>query len=608
MQSLLRSAVVGCLVVVAAAAVGCASGESSGAAAIGGGTSIGGSGTGASGGTGGTGGSSVGGAAGTDGGAGTGGGWPGECSGAAEQPCYGGPAGTEGVGECKAGKQVCENGKWSACQGEVIPADETCDKRDNDCDGLEDEDQGQTTCGKGVCQVTVENCVAGVAQTCTPKQGSATEQCDGTDDNCDGQVDEGCSCTNGQTQACYTGAPATKNVGECSAGTQTCSGGKWGTCSGEQLPVAEKCNGLDDDCDGQTDEGNPQGGQTCSTGKQGACGAGTTACQNSTLVCNQNVQPSAEICDGVDNNCNGSADEGNPGSGQTCSTGKLGVCSAGTTQCQSGGIVCAQNVQPSTETCDGVDNNCNGNVDEGCNCLNGTTQGCYTGAPGTQGVGQCKAGTQTCTNGNWGACTGQVIPTTETCNAKDDNCNGSTDENNPGGGGGCTTGLPGICSAGSYQCQGGSLQCVQSQQPAPSDTCGNNQDDNCNGQVDENCGCAHDVCSTGVKLTSGCDAATGNCVSKVCAVDSFCCNQDWDSLCVMEVRTVCKSLKCSESQGSCSHTLCTTGTALVNNCDSAKANCVNQICAVDSYCCTNFWDSYCVSEVASVCANGHNCL
>ncbi len=201
-----------------------------------------------------------------------------------------------------------------------------------------------------------------------------------------------------------------------------------------------------------------------------------------------------------------------------------------------------------------------------------------------------------------------MIPTTETCNAKDDNCNGSTDENNPGGGGGCTTGLPGICSAGSYQCQGGSLQCVQSQQPAPSDTCGNNQDDNCNGQVDENCGCAHDVCSTGVKLTSGCDAATGNCVSKVCAVDSFCCNQDWDSLCVMEVRTVCKSLKCSESQGSCSHTLCTTGTALVNNCDSAKANCVNQICAVDSYCCTNFWDSYCVGEVASVCANGYNCL
>ncbi len=227
MQSLLRSAVVGCLVAVAAAAVGCASGESSGTPAVGGGTSIGGSGTGASGGTSGTGGSSVGGGAGTDGGAGTGGGWPGECSGAAEQPCYGGPAGTEGVGECKAGKQVCENGKWSACQGEVIPADETCDKRDNDCDGLEDEDQGQTTCGKGVCQVTVENCVAGVAQTCTPKQGSATEQCDGTDDNCDGQVDEGCSCTNGQTQACYTGAPATKNVGECSAGTQTCSGGKW---------------------------------------------------------------------------------------------------------------------------------------------------------------------------------------------------------------------------------------------------------------------------------------------------------------------------------------------------------------------------------------------
>jgi len=582
----------------------CASGEdasitNAGGAAAFGGTS--GSGAGSS-----TGGAETGGAAGAAGGGATGGGYQGECSGAAEQTCYTGPAGTDGVGECKAGKQVCQNGKWSECQDEVVPSTETCDKRDNDCDGLEDEDLGQTSCGKGVCQVTVENCVAGVAQTCTPKQGNTTEACDGADDNCDGQVDEGCSCTNGQTQACYSGDPATKNVGECSAGTQTCSGGKWGTCTGEVLPAAEKCNGLNDDCDSQTDEGNPQGGQSCSTGKQGACAAGTTACSNSTLVCNQNAQPSNEICDGADNNCNGQVDEGNPGSGQSCSTGKPGVCSAGTTQCQSGGVACVQNVQPSTEKCDGTDNDCDGQVDEGCNCIDGNSQGCYTGAPGTQGVGACKAGTQTCSSGQWGACNGQVVPTTETCNGKDDDCDGQTDEGNPGGGGACTTGLYGVCSPGTYQCQNSTLTCVQNVQPAPSDTCGNGLDDNCNGSADENCGCAHDVCSTGTKLTGGCDSSQGNCVTQVCAVDGFCCSTSWDSLCVSRVRTTCKSLKCSESQGSCSHTLCTSGSALAIGCDLAKANCASTICASDPWCCSNSWDSLCVSEVATYCA--HNCL
>ncbi|MBK6512522.1 MAG: putative metal-binding motif-containing protein [Polyangiaceae bacterium] len=45
--------------------------------------------------------------------------------------------------------------------------------------------------------------------------------------------------------------------------------------------------------------------------------------------------PVAEICDGLDNNCDGTPDDGDPGAGLTCSTGLLGVCAAGTTACVS---------------------------------------------------------------------------------------------------------------------------------------------------------------------------------------------------------------------------------------------------------------------------------
>jgi hypothetical protein len=68
------------------------------------------------------------------------------------------------------------------------------------------------------------------------------ETCDGVDNDCDGHVDQGL------TRACGT------DVGECIAGTQTCSAGDWGSCVGSVAPVPESCDRLDDDCDGSVDE------------------------------------------------------------------------------------------------------------------------------------------------------------------------------------------------------------------------------------------------------------------------------------------------------------------------------------------------------------------
>ncbi|WP_395813549.1 MopE-related protein [Archangium minus] len=154
--------------------------------------------------------------------------------------------------------------------------------------------------------------------------------------------------------------------------------------------ATEECNGVDDNCDGVVDDGNPGGYLACATGMPGVCSAGTTACSNGRVLCVQNEVASTERCDGLDNDCDGESDENNPGGMQACSTGKLGVCAAGITYCTSSTIHCVQAVAASSEVCDGRDNDCNGLVDEGL-----LTQTWYRDADG-DGYGNSGISMQNC--------------------------------------------------------------------------------------------------------------------------------------------------------------------------------------------------------------------
>jgi hypothetical protein len=71
------------------------------------------------------------------------------------------------------------------------------------------------------------------------------------DDDCDAETDEGCDCVDGQARACGDWG----EEGACELGEERCASGAWGACTGGIRPAAETCNGVDDDCDGSTDEG-----------------------------------------------------------------------------------------------------------------------------------------------------------------------------------------------------------------------------------------------------------------------------------------------------------------------------------------------------------------
>jgi hypothetical protein len=164
---------------------------------------------------------------------------------------------------------------------------------------------------KGACIANgILTCSAGHL-VCAGATDATVETCNNIDDNCDGQID------NGVTQICYTGPGGTSGIGACHPGVQTCAAGTFGACANEVVPTAEICNGVDDDCNGAVDDG--PGGlpitQSCYSGAAGTAGVGT--CKAGTKTCSfgafgsciGEVDPKAEVCgDGLDTNCNGKTD------------------------------------------------------------------------------------------------------------------------------------------------------------------------------------------------------------------------------------------------------------------------------------------------------------
>src|SRR6185295_18181653 len=115
---------------------------------------------------------------------------------------------------------------------------------------------------------------------------------------------------------------------------------------------------------------------------------------------------------------------------------------------------------PTAEVCNGLDDNCDGTVDN----LPGGTVGASCCPSGKCGVGICLPGSLKCSSNGTLTCDGATNPTAEVCNSKDDDCNGKVDDVPGAGGACCPAGLPcgtGICKGGTLACVSGSaaLQC-----------------------------------------------------------------------------------------------------------------------------------------------------
>ncbi len=403
-----------------------------------------------------------------------------DCDGAVDEldtPCYTGPAGTSGVGICRAGQSVCGANGAILCVNQVLPLNEECNGADDDCDGSIDEDFDLQSdpgyCGR--CEVACN-----FLQNCVYAEGVRRGELDcgnGVDDNGDGPADcldlddcnnqscgEGCICRNGRRAEANCGGGADDDGDgpidcadrddcdnkACGTGCACVSGNKVETeCGNESTPGTA----VDDDGDGNANCADSD----CS---RKVCGEGKI-CQGTTCA-------EGDCANGVDDD------------------GRNGIDCADTVSCGGEscgqGCTCGSGRRTETDCTDGISNDGDAEVD--CDDPDCNTKVCVAGDSNT-------------------ACVYSATPGASRCG--ETNCRDTRDNDNNNGAD-CADRLD--CDYAVYsapQGQGTVLMCIAG---IPEEVnCTNGRDDDGDGRIDcvadnEDSNCVNGECGRGCQFVN----------------------------------------------------------------------------------------------------------
>jgi hypothetical protein len=295
------------------------------------------------------------------------------------------------------------------------------------------------------------------------------ELCNGVDDDCDPASGDGTE------EAWYDAACDGSDTDLCAEGNSRCTAGAR-TCTDATGNNAELCNGVDDDCNATTADGAGETwyGAACDGTDADLCNEGTSGCTAGSRTCSDPNDADPDLCNGSNDDCNAATADGSGETwyGAACDGTDADLCAEGTSGCSGGARTCSDPNDADPDLCNGSDDDCNATT------ADGSAETWLGAACDGSDTDLCLEGSYSCSSGRQ-SCSDTTSSTTETCNGLDDDCNPATADGSAETwlGAACDGSDTDLCLEGSYSCTGGRQSC--------SDATANNVE-LCNG-VDDDC-------------------------------------------------------------------------------------------------------------------------